>query len=310
MKCTCPKCNVKIQLDLPNVSEEGASSTCTECKARFLVYKEPFAGRALRKTGEVSCSHCGEELGPYLHCPACGVLYPDYYVAQSGLKRAPKKRELVSLKESFSFDLGTKKVDTASPEQTYAVEQRPGNKSSNLVAIVVSGIMVIALLAAGVTIYNNKKMERQYAASYVIALYGIKSGSDLNLTKCAKISAEWKSKLDSGQSFTPRISAGDEADLTTVKNEIDGAMQKLRKTPKKFAAANDKLINLHGVYAKSLAATLAPSGTPTSFTDSVSKVENEFNLAVKDLKANLPEELKDEVRRVLPRYNGLKFMTE
>jgi hypothetical protein len=311
MKCTCPKCNIKIQLDLPHVPEEGASSTCTECKSRFLVYKESFAGRALRKTGEVSCSHCGNELGPYVHCPACGVLFPDYYVAQAGLKRAPKKREAASLKESFSFSLGGGKSEASKPGHgDYTFAQQSSEKSPKSILMIISFVVLAVLLAGGISVFNAHKKERQFSSNFVQALYGIKSGTDMGLKKCQKISAEWKAKQDAGQAVIPRISAEDEADMNTVKGEIDTIMQQLNQPPKKYVTANEKLAALYGAYQKTYALTLAPSGSVQSFNDSVAKLDNDFNRAAQDLKTSLPEELKEDIRRATSRFKGLKFMTE
>ncbi|MBT0654298.1 hypothetical protein [Geomobilimonas luticola] len=310
MKCICPKCHAKIQVVLPQVPEEGTTSTCTECKGRFLVYQESFGARALRKTGEISCVQCGNELGPSISCAHCGALFPEYYVVQSGLKRTVRKT--ATIKEDGS-SLRPAKAKSTLPlpgQKSSPAVVQPLEKSPKLFLMIVGVIALLALMVGGGTVYNNRQKEQKFAKNYVVALYGIKSGSDMSLAKCAKLSADWKAKLDGGLNFTPRISPEDESDIDTVKNEIDAVMQKLTQPPRKYTAANEKLNNLYGVYTRMNANAMAPSSSWSNFNDSTNKLENDFNAAAQDLKSNLPEGLKEEVRNVVTRYKSLKFIIE
>ena len=100
MTCTCPKCHQKIELDLPEVTEAGTSAVCPACNTRFSVYKESFGGRALRKSSEISCATCGNELGCGTHCSSCGAQFPDYLVASLSRKRARRQLKKITLKTS------------------------------------------------------------------------------------------------------------------------------------------------------------------------------------------------------------------
>src|SRR5690348_14740179 len=88
MKCLCPKCHATIELEVETVTGEGTSAKCPQCKARFTVYRESFGARALRRSGEINCANCGDVLGAHPHCASCGALYPDYFVAAVGRKKA------------------------------------------------------------------------------------------------------------------------------------------------------------------------------------------------------------------------------
>lgn len=92
MTGTCPKCHANIELEVSHsdVTEAGTTASCPACKAHLTLFKESFGGRALRKSDEVSCSHCGGQLGAELHCQSCGVPFPDYLVTALG-KKVQKK---------------------------------------------------------------------------------------------------------------------------------------------------------------------------------------------------------------------------
>jgi hypothetical protein len=138
------------------------------------------------------------------------------------------------------------------------------------------------------------------------ALYTIKTGTDLSLNTCAKISNEWKSKKDAGQTYTPHISQEEESSVNMVKDAADRYMQKLNKPPKKFINTEEKLAKLYGVYTNAHALAVSPGGSLSSFTESAVKSENDFNVAAKDLKASLPAELSTELEKAKAKYKSLK----
>jgi hypothetical protein len=83
-------------------------------------------------------------------------------------------------------------------------------------------------------------------------------------------------------------------------------MQKLNEPPKKFINAKEKLTNLYGVYSKVQSLAIAPSGSLSSYSDSASRSQAEFNTAVQELKRSLPPELTAELKIAKTKYRGLK----
>lgn len=299
MNCSCPKCEADIQVDASRITEAGTSTSCPVCKSRFWMIQEPFVLRAYRKAGSTYCGKCGSQLGLSNMCTACGEFFPSYRVVQSS---KPVRRKAV--KEGFSFNLSLKparKGRAFSPEST-RTSRKPLLALLGLVA-------VVAVLAVAIgSFFLNMKAEQQFSRNYVLALYGIKSGADRSLNALSKTSVEWKAKTDSGQVFILRVTPEEKADLNEVKDEVDKVMQQLNAPPEKFVAANDRLVRLYQVYLKLYALNLTPPATLPDLTNAVGKLDGDFNRAGQELKAGLPEELLEEIRKVAPRYKNLQFI--
>jgi type II secretory pathway pseudopilin PulG len=300
MKCSCPKCDANIQVDLPHIPENGIATPCPECNSRFWINKESFACRALKKEGKLYCAQCSNELNHKIVCPSCGVLFPDFCVVQTS---KPVKRQLKKPGVTVSFSLrpAQQKIPGIS------TSGKTSSKSRKSLVTIVSLLMLVALLSAvGVVAYNKRKAEQEFTRYYILAVYGIKTGADLDLNQCAKLSADWRTKMTAGQNFQPRISPVDEARLTKVKVEVDIVMQRLDKSPKNFISANAKLAKLYGIYAQLHSLTLAPPSSLAGFTDSATKSENDFRQAVQEFKTALPTELLAEINKAKTKYKGLR----
>jgi hypothetical protein len=149
------------------------------------------------------------------------------------------------------------------------------------------------------------KAKKQYAAAYVMALYGIKSGTDLSLSMCGRISSEWAAKSSSGQNSPPLSSIENENQLNNVKIQTDKYLEKLNDPPSAFAESNDKLLKLNGLFVKTYSTALKPSGTITSFVEQTQKTEKEFNMAKEDLKKILPTEIQEELKTAKTKYRSM-----
>jgi len=310
--CSCPKCSVKIELDLTQIVEDTTANICPECRARFVLTRESFARRATRKAGEINCAQCGEQLDHSLYCPSCKALYPNYYAAEfpdAAKKRARQNRDLFGSLKNISFEWRSISAPSTSYKPVLLDSeawQEPVGWNKKHIVTGVSAVVIVALIAVGVSLYSHAKAKSQYATSYVMALYGIKTGTDLSLKLCDKISADWTAKYSSGQNDPPAISVDDENQLNKVKLQTDNYLQKLNKPPAAFTESNGKLINLNGLFLKLHAAALKPSGTITNFVDQTKKTENDFIAATADLKKNLPKELSEELEIAKAKYRGLK----
>jgi hypothetical protein len=299
MMCSCPKCAAEIELDIAGIPDEGSYTSCPECKSRFWMGKESFARRALKKEGKLYCSACGKEIDCLTVCTACGIVFPDYYLLQAS---KPARRQLE--KAEFSWSFGAKPA-----KQTYAIPQKSSSVtplSRKFLVRAVSLVAIVALAAGGAYVYNQKKTERLYAANYVLALYGIKTGVNLSLSQCARMSADWKAKTDAGQRFAPRLTAEEESRSGRVKNELDPLMLKLDKPPQKFSKASEAITKLYGVQTRLNSLTATPPGSLGGFTDSVSRLDGDFKAAAQELKAGLPKELSEELEKAKTKYKELK----
>ncbi len=302
MMCSCPKCAAAIELDIAGISEEGSYTPCPECKGRFWIGKESFARRALKKEGKIYCDACGKELDCLTVCTACGVVFPDYCLLQAS---KPAHRQLAKAEISWSF--------TAKPakqtKQTYAIPQKSTSVtplSRKFLVRAVCLLVFAAVAAVGVTVYNQKKAERQYAANYMLALYGIKYGVDLSLSQCARLSAVWKAKTDAGQRFVPHLTPQEESGSDRIKTRLELIMPKLDKAPQKFSKAKEQIDKLYGMQTRLNALAATPPGSLPGFTDSANKLGNDFKSAAQELKAGLPKELSEEFVKASIKYKELR----
>jgi predicted Zn finger-like uncharacterized protein len=306
MTCSCPKCHAQIEIDLPKIPENGAFTPCPECKGRLWVSKESYARMAITKEGKTYCDKCEEVLDHKIVCVSCGVIYPDYYLIQAS---KPPRRQV----EKPSFNMSGFSLRPARPSYTstytYTGTERSSEKSPKTFIKRVGILAIVAILVIGAGfIYQKYQRERQYAKNYMRTLYTITLGTNVGLNTCAKISTDWKMKMAAGQNYAPRISDAEEVALNRIKDTTDVYMLKLNEPPKKFIKSKEKLANLYGAYIKVHAIATAPSGSLSSFTDSAAKSQNNFKVAVNDLKASLPIELSEEFLKAQKRFKALRYI--
>jgi hypothetical protein len=307
LTCSCPKCSAKIELSLTQIAEDAPPHNCPACKSRYVLTRESFARRASRKAGQINCTLCGGQLDHSQYCPSCKALYPDYYAAEfpdAAKKRTRQNRDLFGGLKNFSFEWRS----TSTPSIDYKpvlLDSEPWQetaqwKKKNIV-LGVSAIVIVALIAVGINLYSHAKARKQYAESYIMALYGIKLGADFSLKACNKISADWAAK-----GVPPQLTVDEENQLNTVKDKTGKYLQQLGDPPSDFAMSNEKLLKLNGLFLNVHAAALKPSGTITSFIDLTQKAENNFKVASADLKKDLPVELSKLLVVAKNKYSALK----
>jgi len=311
MTCTCPKCHATIELDLPEVTEAGTSASCPACNARFSVHRESFGGRALRKTGEISCATCGSELGSQTHCAACGTQFPDYLVVTLGRKRARRDSKKIKLKTSpfpQAPKSSTQLPSLDMPLRPESAVPLPGPKTArtNSSTIAITALVLVALIGAGVFFYLKKEAEKTYAKNFVLATYCVQTGVDKALKSNVRMAAEWKAKTDAGQAYVARPSLEDERDFGIISGKIETLSQKLTKTPKKFASCVEKLGKIQAVFAKLHTLALTPGNSLQALNDNSAKLDAEYKLAVKEYKAGMPDEIMEELVSASQRFKGLR----
>jgi hypothetical protein len=314
MHCTCPKCHAQIEVELAaEVTEEGSTASCPACNARFNVHRESFAARALRKAGEISCAACGNELGPELHCRSCGIPFPSYIVIGSGRKRSKAKRSALKLDINI---FPSRKAAINVPSLSMSPEESKGTKKvertgkaalagNRIVAVALVAVLAVAI-AGGAGLYFKKKAETAYMRNFAVACYAIQVGADKSRKISQKVATDWKSKMDQGQSFSPRLSADDDREMAAVRTKLETVKAKLAKTPEKFSSCNDQLANLETAFNKLRSVSASPGNSLPEFNNSVSQANVQYKQAASQLKAGLPPELMDELRASAKKYRGLR----
>lgn len=254
--------------------------------------------RCYAVNGERYCSKCGEELGPSTYCLGCGTLYPDYCVVYS---KKPAKRSFKT--KAFSLNLSLAKSERKSESKSGIAKPTNGGRktgSSNLrrqLLMVGAGIAFLAVIALLALLYIQNRAESKFTKEFVVALYGLKSGTEHCLKK--------SEILGNGT----RLGDKDLAQLKSVKGEISTALQVLSPPPKKFNELHAQLGILSDTYEElyKLCITAAPSMQTAT---SAKALEMRFIKQAKEMKSALPPELLAELTAKVPRYTNLQFMLE
>lgn len=314
MKCTCPKCEERIELELPDVTEGGTSASCPNCKATMTVFAESFGARALRRTGEISCAACGNELGPQLYCESCGTPYPRYLVHCLGRKKAPGKAvkfQLTSSPFRKSSRGGSQfpTLEAAMSQNESAPPKKAGAVKKQLNKGLLAGLAVLLLLVggfAGFTYYTKWKTESAYMKNFARAAYGVQVGMEMSRKVCQRIAGDWQASIVAGKPLPPRPSAENERELQSIGAKLDGIKVKLAEEPEKFQNCNQRLFKIEGSYKKLQTLALSPGSSLPGFTDAVSKAEAEYKQASADFKSGMPPELMEELHSASKIYRDLK----
>ena len=318
--CICPKCAEKTDVDLTQLPENGCVITCSSCNKKIQIVRESGACRAKRRSYEIYCADCGSPLDQHAHCISCGKLYPDYFVTVNPDDVRSKARKaffynkwaaIRGLKISFkipAFSRSQAVTHGYSPTRkiirpSYGTSSLLSRKSAILSAFLIGAVV---LIASGVFAYNSHKSGQIYAQNYIKALYCVKTGVDANLKTCSSLKADWGTASASGKSFYPSINNKDEMMSIKLRGEVDKYMQKLVEPPNKFLQAYENLKKVHKVYLDSDALMQSKPGSLQQFSNSIDGITKNMGLASRDLKANLPESLKEELEVAKLKYRGLK----
>jgi hypothetical protein len=159
------------------------------------------------------------------------------------------------------------------------------------------GVALLAVIVFIAFFYMKSRAEDIFAREFVVALYGVKSGTEQCLTK--------SELLTSGS----RLLDKDLRQLQSVKAEIDSALQVLSPPPKKFSDAHTRLLKLSGTYEK-LYTLCTSSGPSAELATATAALDAQFYAQAKELKGSLPPELLAELIAKAPRYGNLQFMLE
>jgi DNA-directed RNA polymerase subunit RPC12/RpoP len=315
MMCTCPKCHAKIELDLPEVTEAGTPGACPACSARFNVFRESFGSRALHKTGEISCASCGGELGPQLHCPSCGARFPDVLVVSMGRKRVRKESKKVKLTSS---PLPQKQSSASQTSQlpTLEMSMRPEEarpvlpilSRSPRQTMIVSLVLLVVLIAGGSVLFLKYKAEKRYARNFVMATFCLQTGIDKAFKSSARISGEWKQKVDAGQPYTAHASTEDDRDFGILSGKLDAALNNMAQPPKKYSSVSERLAKLQAVYAKGRGLVLTPGNSLQSFSENAAKLDTEYKQAAREFKSGIPPEILKELAAASLKLKGLRTL--
>lgn len=320
MNCTCPKCQANVELEnLPaEITEQGSNVSCPACNAKFVLYRESFAARALRKTAEISCASCGNALGPHLHCHSCGIPFPSYIVAALSQKRPVRKTQSVQI----SFNLFPKPTKSAinipslaaaAKEHTAAGKKTAKGKVnfSDKRALAATIVALVALVVCGTGFYLKDKAEKRYMRNFAVGCYAIQVGVDKSRKTCQSVAIDWKSRRDAGQSFVYRPSIDDDREFARLKTKLDSVKAKLTDEPKKFAECNQKLNQLEAAYLKLHTVAATPGNSLQEFNDAYNQADTQYKQAARELKNGIPSDLMDEIRASSQKFLGLRpFLKE
>jgi len=303
MRCSCPKCNANVSIDLTVIPAEGAYLNCPECSVSIHVSRESFARRALHKSTDITCAECGGELGTSIYCQHCHAIYPDYLIAESS--SATKKQFVNFLSRLKAFN----RISVKSPQsgQEKVTHEKPvadkGIKLPRQIQLAAVLLALVAVIGCAGYFYKQHKLETTYTANFVRAILGLKTAEDLNLNLCTKLATDWRTKQ---LVSAPRPSAAELTLINRARSDVDTLLKRLGETPEKFTASNAVLVKVYDSYSKLHVLTLSPTGSPDSFIETAKKLDEEFRRNAKELKAGLPEKLSSGLNSAKAKYKPLQ----
>lgn len=298
MKCACPKCSATIEIPEPEVPEKGKFLNCPECNGRFWTHREDFSLRGYRKSGEIFCTHCGEEPGTDTLCRSCFTLFPDYWVVQKNRPARRKARKPALSLRLPSLPERNKERRTTPEIEKQGGETRPLNRKNLILAV--GGLAVLAILLITVTIfYKNYQAEKRFSDNYVMTLYGIKSGTDHGFATLEKMISS------SRPANSEEIS-----DIKTIKSRIDGFRSRLNPVPARFSSTAADLSRLYALYEKIHSLAISSAGSSPGLPDEVNALKKAVNQGEQRIKRNIPQDLLSKIREVTIKYKKLQFMVE
>lgn len=310
MRCPCPKCDAVNELVEQDISPGVNSQRCSECNEKYWTLREEYTLRAYKKQGRIYCFDCGHELGCEILCTNCGSICPDYCVVQSS-KPVARKQQKAGF--SFSFARHPKTVSSIDTFRDIPERQREAVSTSrpkmNRLAYVALAALVLLLAGGLFKVYEDNKVNQLYAKNFIVALYGIKSGTDLSLENMNALSFEWKKALEIA-GVAPRPSQKDLDRVKVVKTKVAEAMDKLSESPEKFANAKTSLVRLYGLYVEISALNASPPGSLNDLTAAINKLEAAFFKEAGALRDSMPKELQEELQASLGKYRNLGFMAK
>lgn len=274
MQLVCPKCGFSHRLRTLHCLIRPVTITCRNCATRYLVNWKI----RLPQDSAIICSWCAKKQADSPRCTYCGHPFYDY---------SPAKWEQAGH--------GPSQIKTGSAN--FAV-LRSKPVRFRIITLCLVLLSIVALLSGASR--NRKNAERQYLTSFVLAVYGIKSGVDLCSRTYGDAIDEWKKGKGSD---LPEISSEEKEDMATVKGEVDQVMRKLEHPPEKYAQLSTKLQSMYGSYLKLNDLANAPSGRLATFESRVEEARDSFSGEIADLKSNMPEQLAAELKRSGTKYN-------
>jgi hypothetical protein len=206
----------------------------------------------------------------------------------------------------IDFGLG-RDVSVAPAAKKFGAKSRKGPQPLVLAGAL---LVLVAVVSFGIMFYLKNKEEGEYSSNFVKATYAIQTLAVRSLKASDTVSAEWKAKLDTGQSFVPRIEADDERSINIVNTEVGLLLNKMSKPPERFKQCNSKIEALNAASIRLQSFALVPSGSLQNFVDSRNKLEGEYSLAVKKFKAGMPPEMMDDLRTASKRLKALKAVVD
>ncbi|PNU21443.1 hypothetical protein C2E25_02505 [Geothermobacter hydrogeniphilus] len=304
MQCACPKCKATIEIQELEIPVEGEFQYCSECNEKYWVGREDFTLRVYRKQGNIYCSDCGHELGCENLCLNCGSFFPAYILVQEG-------RPAVRKQQRSGFFLARKPVRRASEPVRLKVEAEKITGSGidrRWLAYSVLAVLVVVLAVGATGLYRSYQQQKAYARNFVIALYGIKSGVDLNLKAAAARTAAWRKQEGSMAVLAPPPAEKERQRLAKVKGAIDTALEALGETPEPAVAARQTLDQLYSAYLKLYSLNQENPSSLEDFLDRQNRLKGKFFKTAETLKSQMPDNIMEELRDAIPKYRNLSFL--
>jgi len=168
-------------------------------------------------------------------------------------------------------------------------------------------LLLLISAVAGVVRYRSDH-HGTYAHRYVLVLYLIKSGINLGEKACDGTYKEWREGVASAApTYFTEIDSQAVADLKAVKAKIDGIMAEMGDHTDEYEQAAGSLARIYALYEIMNSTILTSRDSVSQHTAELAAAREEFDREIRNLKANMPLPLAQEVKTAGQKYD-LRFM--
>lgn len=166
--------------------------------------------------------------------------------------------------------------------------------------------LLLILLVTGIVQYRGY-VQRNYSKNFVLALYVMKSGMNISEMVCNGTYSAWRGE----DSSVPLGSSGSGpqilADMKYLKAETNKIMGELGAPSGEYIQAAQTLQKLYALYEKTDSIVISSLDSLSRHGAEIAATREAFSREIKNLKANLPAPLAEELKKAGKKYD-LRFM--
>jgi len=164
--------------------------------------------------------------------------------------------------------------------------------------------LLLLVVVGGLFWYQSYAGNKEFARNYIVALYGVTSGVQMNVKLAGERTQAWQ---ETGSVMAPRIPSNERQRLQKLDSAVGEAFKKLPADQSRYAVERQKLEKLYDIYRRAYELNLSKPGSVTALTGKLAQLETDFSGAATEMKGRWPALLERELKDSLPKYRNLSI---